>query len=49
MIGQLLAGHYRVLQVLGVGGFGQTHITEDPHLPGNTKCVLKHLKPAGAG
>ncbi len=48
MIGQLLAGHYRVLQVLGVGGFGQTYITEDLHLPGNPKCVLKHLKPASA-
>jgi serine/threonine protein kinase, bacterial len=46
MIGQLLAGHYRVLQILGVGGFGQTYITEDLHLPGNPKCVLKHLKPA---
>uniref|UniRef100_UPI00286C515D serine/threonine protein kinase n=1 Tax=Chamaesiphon sp. OTE_75_metabat_556 TaxID=2964692 RepID=UPI00286C515D len=46
MIGQLLAGHYRVLQVLGVGGFGQTYITEDLHLPGHPKCVLKHLKPA---
>ena len=48
MIGQLLAGQYRVLQVLGVGGFGQTYITEDLHLPGNPKCVLKHLKPASA-
>ncbi len=46
MIGQLLAGHYRVLQVLGAGGFGQTYITEDLHLPGHPKCVLKHLKPA---
>jgi serine/threonine protein kinase, bacterial len=48
MIGQLLAGHYRVLQVLGAGGFGQTYITEDLHLPGHPKCVLKHLKPASA-
>jgi serine/threonine protein kinase, bacterial len=46
MIGQLLAGHYRILEVLGSGGFGQTYITEDLHLPGNPKCVLKHLKPA---
>jgi serine/threonine protein kinase len=45
MIGQLLAGRYRVLKVLGAGGFGQTYITEDRHLPGQPKCVLKHLKP----
>ncbi|KYC41391.1 serine/threonine protein kinase [Scytonema hofmannii PCC 7110] len=44
MIGQLLAGHYKVLEVLGEGGFGQTYIAEDSHLPGNPKCVLKHLK-----
>ncbi|MBW4636401.1 MAG: protein kinase [Iphinoe sp. HA4291-MV1] len=44
MIGQLLAGHYKVLEVLGEGGFGQTYIVEDIHLPGNPKCVLKHLK-----
>ncbi|MEI2582157.1 FHA domain-containing serine/threonine-protein kinase [Scytonema sp. PRP1] len=44
MIGQLLAGHYKVLEVLGEGGFGQTYIAEDIHLPGNPKCVLKHLK-----
>ncbi|MBR8832654.1 MAG: protein kinase [Stigonema ocellatum SAG 48.90 = DSM 106950] len=44
MIGQLLAGHYKVLKVLGEGGFGQTYIVEDIHLPGNPKCVLKHLK-----
>lgn len=45
MIGQLLAGHYKVLSVLGEGGFGQTYIVEDIHLPGHPKCVLKHLKP----
>ncbi|MBW4671858.1 MAG: protein kinase [Cyanomargarita calcarea GSE-NOS-MK-12-04C] len=45
MIGQLLAGHYKVLQVLGEGGFGQTYIVEDIHLPGKPQCVLKHLKP----
>jgi serine/threonine-protein kinase len=44
MIGQLLAGHYKVLEVLAEGGFGQTYIVEDIHLPGNPKCVLKHLK-----
>lgn len=44
MIGQLLAGHYKVLEVLGEGGFGQTYIVEDIHLPGKPRCVLKHLK-----
>jgi serine/threonine-protein kinase len=48
MIGQLLAGHYKVLKVLGEGGFGQTYIVEDIHLPGKPKCVLKHLKPTSA-
>jgi eukaryotic-like serine/threonine-protein kinase len=48
MIGQLLAGHYKVLEVLGEGGFGQTYIVEDIHLPGHPQCVLKHLKPTSA-
>jgi serine/threonine protein kinase, bacterial len=46
MIGQILAGRYRVVQVLGAGGFGETYITADLHLPGEPQCVLKHLKPA---
>ncbi len=46
MIGQVLAGRYRVIQVLGAGGFGETYITADLHLPGEPQCVLKHLKPA---
>jgi serine/threonine protein kinase len=45
MIGQIFAGRYRVLQVLGAGGFGQTYITADLHMPGEPQCVLKHLKP----
>ena len=44
MIGQLLAGRYKVLQILAEGGFGQTYICSDIHLPGKPKCVLKHLK-----
>jgi serine/threonine protein kinase, bacterial len=45
MIGQIFAGRYRVLQVLGAGGFGETYITADLHMPGEPQCVLKHLKP----
>ena len=46
MLGQLLAGHYQILKVLGAGGFGQTYIAQDMHRPGNPTCVVKHLKPA---
>jgi serine/threonine protein kinase, bacterial len=45
MIGQIFAGRYRVLHVLGAGGFGETYITADLHMPGTPQCVLKHLKP----
>ena len=44
MIGQLLAGRYKVLQILAEGGFGQTYICSDIHLPGKPQCALKHLK-----
>jgi len=46
MIGQVLAGRYRIVEVLGTGSFGQTYVIEDTQRPGNPQCVLKHLKPA---
>lgn len=45
MLGNLLAGRYQVLQMLGGGGFGQTYIAQDTHRPGHPKCVVKHLLP----
>jgi serine/threonine-protein kinase len=48
MQGQLLGGRYQVLHVLGAGNFGQTYLAEDIHRPENTKCVVKHLKPASS-
>ncbi len=46
MLGRLLDGRYRVVQVLSAGGFGKTYIAEDTRRPGNPQCVVKHLKPA---
>jgi serine/threonine protein kinase/Flp pilus assembly protein TadD len=40
-----LGGRYQVMQQLGQGGFGQTFLAHDLHLPGNPVCVLKQLKP----
>lgn len=40
-----LAGHYRVIKALGRGGFGQTFLAQDTHLPNHPWCVVKKLKP----
>ncbi|NEQ65437.1 MAG: protein kinase [Symploca sp. SIO2D2] len=41
----VLAGHYQIVKPLGSGGFGQTFLARDNHLPGNPLCVVKQLKP----
>ncbi|NES21435.1 MAG: protein kinase, partial [Symploca sp. SIO3E6] len=41
----ILAGHYQMVKPLGGGGFGQTFLARDNHLPGNPLCVVKQLKP----
>ena len=41
----MLDGRYKVIQVLGWGGFAQTFIAEDTRRPNNPKCVVKQLKP----
>ncbi|MEX0271908.1 ABC transporter substrate-binding protein [Leptolyngbyaceae cyanobacterium UHCC 1019] len=43
MIGELIGARYKVIEVLGSGGFGHTYIAEDTQRPGNPHCVLKHL------
>lgn len=42
---QILGGRYHVLCHLGGGGFGQTYLAQDRHLPGDPSCVVKRLQP----
>ena len=41
----LLNKRYRILETLGRGGFGETYLAEDTHMPSERKCVIKQLKP----
>lgn len=45
MTPQLLNNRYRILQNLATGGFGNTFLAEDTHLPSGRRCVIKQLKP----
>jgi tetratricopeptide (TPR) repeat protein/tRNA A-37 threonylcarbamoyl transferase component Bud32 len=45
MESNILGSRYRILHHLGGGGFGQTYLAEDRHLPGNPQCVVKRLQP----
>lgn len=41
----LLNNRYQVIQILGAGGFGETLLAEDTHMPSRRRCVIKRLKP----
>jgi tetratricopeptide (TPR) repeat protein/tRNA A-37 threonylcarbamoyl transferase component Bud32 len=45
MIGNTLVGRYQIINRLGGGGFGETYVASDTHLPGSPQCVVKKLKP----
>jgi serine/threonine protein kinase/cytochrome c-type biogenesis protein CcmH/NrfG len=45
MLERIIGGRYQIIRPLGGGGFGQTFLAEDWHLPGKPKCVVKQLKP----
>ena len=41
----LLDNRYQILRALGGGGFGDTFLAEDTHMPSGRRCVIKQLKP----
>ena len=41
----LLSHRYKVICLLGDGGFGKTFLVEDTQIPSNRRCVVKQLKP----
>lgn len=41
----LLNNRYQIIKTLGRGGFGETSLAIDTHLPSGKKCVIKQLKP----
>ncbi|WP_271253582.1 serine/threonine-protein kinase [Pseudanabaena sp. Chao 1811] len=43
--GQLVGGHYEVMTRLGGGGFGETYLSRDLHLPDRPSRVIKRLCP----
>ncbi|MBH8553341.1 tetratricopeptide repeat protein [Nostocaceae cyanobacterium CENA357] len=45
MLGNILVGRYQIISHLGGGGFGETFVACDTHLPGLPQCVVKKLKP----
>lgn len=42
---RLLSDRYQILQTLGSGGFGETFLAEDTHMPSRRRCVVKKLHP----
>ncbi|MBW4691139.1 MAG: tetratricopeptide repeat protein [Lyngbya sp. HA4199-MV5] len=45
MLSKILGGRYQIARHLGGGGFGQTYLASDLHLPGKPPCVVKQFKP----
>ncbi|HBE20842.1 MAG TPA: serine/threonine protein kinase [Cyanobacteria bacterium UBA11149] len=41
----ILNNRYQIISTLGSGGFGETFLAEDIHLPSRRRCVIKQLKP----
>ncbi|MDJ0556314.1 MAG: serine/threonine-protein kinase [Microcoleaceae cyanobacterium MO_207.B10] len=44
MMEKIFGGRYEVVKYLASGGFSNTFLAADKHLPGNPNCVVKQLK-----
>jgi serine/threonine protein kinase, bacterial len=45
----ILNNRYKIIKILGQGGFGETFLAEDTQMPSGRSCVVKKLKPIHQG